>query len=645
MEFIKSNMTAGVLTPELHARIDIDKYINGVAEAKNMIIMPYGGLRRRPGTKFVAYLDSEARLEAFVFNSSQKYVIVIKPSQILIYKDEVLVSTESSPYTTMEQIKDLDVIQSADTMIFAHQYFPPYQLQRQITDTDWTLSAIVFASEPYKTFGTTIIYKYVNDGLLQTVDLAINDIVLNQSNHTYYKSKLARNDVELSAEVYTNATNWSVAGVQEKAWSATRGYPRCVTFHGGRLWFAGATESPTTIWGSKVNGFFDFSMGQGAADDALEDILDTDQYNIIQNIFSGRDLQVYTTGSEFYNSAKPITPETSTWKRQTGYGSIKIRPILIDGATMYIDSSGRTVRQFLYDFTEDSYVSANVSLLSSHLITRAVSIACIKGTQYDVGDYVYVVNEDGTVAVLNTMRLEKITGWTNWETKGSFENVCVVDKDVYFTVLRNGARFLEKLEEGSYTDHHKIVKGTPPTTYEVVDDGDSIVHIGSEVVQTTYGTDVSVTSITTNFHSSMMNTEFKVIADLSMQADAKPVGTGGANSFTIDRPAYRLEVGLNYLTKVLTLPLSTETRQGNTLHRRKRVVKVDISVIESLGVYANKRYSSDRKFTVVLDVAPIPYTGFKEMYLLGYDRLAEIEISQEDPLPFTLRALSYEVEY
>lgn len=645
MEFIKSNMTAGVLTPELHARIDIDKYINGVAEAKNMIIMPYGGLRRRPGTEVIAHLDSEARLEAFVFNSTQKYVIVIKPSQILIYKDGVLMSTESSPYTTMTQINDLDVIQSADTMIFAHQSFTPYQLQRQGSDTNWTLSAIVFTSEPYKTFGTAIIYKYVNDGLLQTVDLAINDIVLNQSNHTYYKSLVARNDIELSVEVYTNATNWSVAGVQEKAWSATKGYPRCVTFHGGRLWFAGATESPTTIWGSKVNGFFDFSMGQGAADDALEDILDTDQYNIIQNIFSGRDLQVYTTGSEFYNSANPITPETSSWKRQTGYGSIKIRPILIDGATMYIDSSGRTVRQFLYDFTEDSYVSANVSLLSSHIITRAVSIACIKGTQYDVGDYVYVVNEDGTVAILNTMRLEKITGWTNWETAGNFENVCVVDKDVYFTVLRNGERFLERLEENSYTDHHKIIKGTYPDVGDVVHLLDEVVFGSDTVLHTDPDTGTPVTSITTNFHSSMMNTTFKVIADLSIQKDAKPTGVGGANSFTIDREAYRLEVGLNYLTKVLTLPLSTETRQGNTLHRRKRVVKVDISVINSLGVFANKRYSSDRKFTVVLDRTQTPYTGFKEMYLLGYDRLAEIEISQEEPLPFTLRALSYEVEY
>ena len=89
------------------------------------------------------------------------------------------------------------------------------------------------------------------------------------------------------------------------------------------------------------------------------------------------------------------------------------------------------------------------------------------------------------------------------------------------------------------------------------------------------------------------------------------------------------------------LPLSTDTKSGNTLHRRKRVVKVDLNILESLGVYIEDIYSPDRQFTVVLDEAPEPFTGFKEVYLLGYQRIYQFEITQENPLPLLIRGVGY----
>ena len=40
-------------------------------------------------------------------------------------------------------------------------------------------------------------------------------------------------------------TRWS-----EGAWSARRGYPHAVTFYEDRLWFAGSTYKPQTLWAS-----------------------------------------------------------------------------------------------------------------------------------------------------------------------------------------------------------------------------------------------------------------------------------------------------------------------------------------------------------------------------------------------------------
>lgn len=653
-ETLKANFTAGELAPSLHTRTDIDKYSNGVAEAINMVILPHGGLRRRPGFSKIedTKVDAQARLFPFVFNQQQDYLIVLKPLSIDILKDGVIQSTEITPYTS-EELFEIDAIQSADTMIFTHQNHEPKMLQRQGSDTNWDFSALEFDYIPYYNFGDIIIEDYINHGGTQTVDVEVGEVVLNRdgnssngADHTYYECKTAREDINLATENFSTTANWEVIGTEEPAWSVARGWPRTCTFFGGRLWFAGTTLRPTSIWGSRINGFFNFDLGDGSDDLAIADILDSDQYNIIQRIFGGRSLQVFTSGGEFANTQTgAITPEGSSWIKQTGYGSSNIRPILIDGATLFIDSSERTVRQFLYDYNEDGFVSINASLLSSHLITKAIAMDAIKGTKYDVGDYVYVVNEDGTVAVLNTMRNENIQGWTHWETDGIIEDVAVVNKEVYFLIKRNEARFIEKLTEDTYTDHNVIEKGTEPITYNLVYGKNNIIISPDNAVYTDTTTGVAITEIETNFDTVFMDTDFKVIADFSIQDDQIPDGTAGDNTISIDRDAYRLEAGLNFTTKVLTLPLATDTQKGSTLHRRKRVVKIDINVLDSLGVYARDRFSSDRIFTVVLDKAPVPFTGFKEYYLLGYDRLAEIEISQKEPLPFILRGISYEVEY
>ncbi len=57
--------------------------------------------------------------------------------------------------------------------------------------------------------------------------------------------------------------------------------------------------------------FFDFDPTEGLDDDAVEATLDTNTFNAIVDIISGRDLQVFTTGGEFYvpqNGLDPITP-------------------------------------------------------------------------------------------------------------------------------------------------------------------------------------------------------------------------------------------------------------------------------------------------------------------------------------------------
>ena len=79
--------------------------------------------------------------------------------------------------------------------------------------------------------------------------------------------------------------------------------------------------------------------------------------------------------------------------------------------------------------------------------------------------------------------------------------------------------------------------------------------------------------------------------------------------------------------------------------RHKRLVRVVADVYQSLGLYVNSTLVPDRLFgTSILGTTPTAFTGIKEMHLLGWDRLAQVTITQQDPQPLTLLGLAVEVE-
>ena len=51
--FIQSSFVSGELSPLLKGRIDLAQYYQGVQTAKNVVIVPQGGMKRRPGTEYV----------------------------------------------------------------------------------------------------------------------------------------------------------------------------------------------------------------------------------------------------------------------------------------------------------------------------------------------------------------------------------------------------------------------------------------------------------------------------------------------------------------------------------------------------------------------------------------------------------------
>lgn len=77
---VQNSFTSGELSPRMAGRTDVAFYFNGAETVTNWIVFPQGGLKTRPGTRFVAEvketnLANKIRLIPFQFNDAQSYVL------------------------------------------------------------------------------------------------------------------------------------------------------------------------------------------------------------------------------------------------------------------------------------------------------------------------------------------------------------------------------------------------------------------------------------------------------------------------------------------------------------------------------------------------------------------------------------------
>lgn len=435
------------------------------------------------------------RLIPFVFNNDQTYLISLTYKTIKIFRNDTLVATVSASLFTNYVVKNLRFAQTADTLIFVHPDLPPTQLVRGASDSSWTLSAFTLASTPTydfeETAPTAAAVSATPDQLDGTVKITLSGAISANLVGQYMEGNGGR--VKITSQNGTTLTgytvigfystdtiganNWTYTTSYEPVWSATRGYPCSVTFHGGRLWFGGSKSRPQTVWASKVGLFNKFDPTSGYDNDAIEFTLDTSELNRITDIYSQKNLLIFTLGGEFVCASsfnEPITPDNVSAIKQTANGSWdKTHPVDIEGTVMFIERKGQGLMAFAAnENTTDIYNSANSSLINSHLIKSPVDIAVERNNLTQQTNYVYIVNEDGTLCVVNLLASQGISGgYTLWATQGKYKNICVLPDATYAIVSReqmNGdILFLEKLDfdllaDGQFEDNISGTEFTDP---------------------------------------------------------------------------------------------------------------------------------------------------------------------------------------
>ncbi len=78
MRIPQVNFSKGELGPQLYGRFDVDAWQSALRQARNVIVMKYGGVTKRPGTRLVGQVinaTEPAMLIPFQFSMTQTYAL------------------------------------------------------------------------------------------------------------------------------------------------------------------------------------------------------------------------------------------------------------------------------------------------------------------------------------------------------------------------------------------------------------------------------------------------------------------------------------------------------------------------------------------------------------------------------------------
>ncbi|WP_275157659.1 hypothetical protein [Citrobacter koseri] len=650
---IKTNFTAGELSPRLMGRVDIARYANGAKVIENGVVVVQGGVVRRPGTRFAAaakFGNKTARLIPYVFNRSQAYVLEFGDGYMRVFQNgKQVVNGDNTPYEiaspyTAAMLPDVNYVQGADTMFLAHENVPPQRLQR-LGQTNWVLEPAPFIVEPFDEIRDTpqkwckpSVKEFIGSEVTLTLSddeppagsdgtltgagwvsadvgsyVRINEGLVLIDSITSSQKAVGTIRKVLSATQAASPGAWTR---EDSVWGGSMGYPGAVTLYQQRLVLAGSPRFPQTIWFSETGVYLSFELGTDD-DNAMSFTLSSDQLNPIVHLTQMNTLIALTYGGEFTITAgneSAITPTNISVKNPSPYGCNNIRPIRVGTEIMFVQRAGRKLYAAAYD--PDSFVAytANdMTVLAEHITASGISDMAY---QQQPDPFVWIARKDGSAASMAIDRTQDVIAWSRHATDGAFESVTSIPSDtddvVYVLVRRevNGqtVRFVEVLDSTLRTD--SAVTGTSTggaTTWT------GFAHLEGKTID--------------------------VVADGSVMPQA--VVSGG--QITLTRKAKSIEAGLHYETTIQTLTPEVATSEGTTQNAKKRTSEVTMRFLETTGAECNGQVIPFRRFgPQVLDKPAPLFTGDHYWGKLGWERGEDsLLIQQRQPLPFHILAIIF----
>lgn len=443
---------------------------------------------------------------------------------------------------------------------------------------------------------------------------------------------LGSNNTQVEATVIRDLHSTAATEIwSEPAWSNVRGFPSSVTIFEQRMFYAGTLDQPQTIWGSVVGDYENFQRGSND-DQSFAYTLGATERNAIEWLVAQSALMIGTSGGEWSMSAgrsgeEPLSPTNVLVRRQSTYGSRGIQAQVVNEVVLFVQRTGRKVREMVFSFERDGFVAPDMTLLSEHITEGG--IVNVAYQQQDDSIF-WAITGNGRLIGMTYERDQNVVAWHRHVTEGEFESVAAVygsgSDEIWVSVKRvvNGVtkRYIERFnpvkweekEDAFFVDSGLSYNGSPETVFG------GLSHLEGKVVS--------------------------ILADGAPEPNK--VVSGG--SVSISSPASVVHVGLPYETVFEPMRLDSDQSAGLSIAKEKRIRSVVVRFIDTLGLqWSDGEEEFDLSFrdtADLMDSAPPLFSGDKLIEWSGnFTTDPRLILKQVQPLPMTVLAVipKYEI--
>jgi len=207
-------------------------------------------------------------------------------------------------------------------------------------------------------------------------------------------------------------------------------FPGAVGFYERRLYYAGSTNKPNTVYGSASGKLDDFTLQinpiETPEDDEgieyavfgatlIEWLRSTEKFLVIG---ANNDILLASGGID-----DVITPSSISIRPTNSYGSADVTAIGRGSKLYYLQTDAETLRSFQYSFEQDQYVPINRNEVAPHITESGIA-------QFDyleaTTEILWGVRNDGKLAGMTVSATEDVSGWHLHTTAGKFKSACTL---------------------------------------------------------------------------------------------------------------------------------------------------------------------------------------------------------------------------
>ena len=219
-------------------------------------------------------------------------------------------------------------------------------------------------------------------------------------------------------------TKWSLG-----AFGGDQGFPKAVGFYEQRLYFAGTTGQPQTIFGSVSADFENHTPGT-LDDSAVNFTIASDKVNVIRHLLPARFLQILTTSSEFTLSggtgSTPVSPTNVNVLRETTFGCSQVRPVRAGNSTILIQKGQEKVKEITFNLDTDGLLGIDLTILAEHITKGGLTDMV---WQQEPELILWFVHTDGRLIGLTYDRANNAVGWHDHTIGGTSAHATVTVSD------------------------------------------------------------------------------------------------------------------------------------------------------------------------------------------------------------------------